>query len=85
LIQQVPKSAFGDHELAVGMQFQAGNEHGRYVVTITSMDEEMVVVDANHELAGVQLHFQVEVMEVRAASAEEIAHGHVHGPGGHHH
>jgi FKBP-type peptidyl-prolyl cis-trans isomerase SlyD len=85
LIQQVPKSAFGDNEPAVGMQFQAGNEHGRYVVTVTAVDQDMVTVDANHELAGVQLHFQVEVMEVRPATAEEIAHGHVHGPGGHHH
>jgi FKBP-type peptidyl-prolyl cis-trans isomerase SlyD len=45
----------------------------------------MVTVDANHPLAGVELHFDVEVMEVRDASGEEIAHGHAHGPGGHHH
>jgi FKBP-type peptidyl-prolyl cis-trans isomerase SlyD len=42
-------------------------------------------VDANHELAGVELNFDVEVMEVREATADEISHGHVHGPGGHHH
>ena len=45
----------------------------------------MVTVDGNHPLAGEHLNFAVEITEIREASAEELAHGHVHGPGGHHH
>ena len=46
---------------------------------------DQVTVDFNHPLAGVRLHFAVEILSVRDASAEEVAHGHPHGPGGHHH
>jgi FKBP-type peptidyl-prolyl cis-trans isomerase SlyD len=67
------------------MQFRAGNENGQYIVTVVEVGEETVTVDGNHPLAGVELHFNVEVMEVRDASADEIAHGHVHGPHGHNH
>jgi FKBP-type peptidyl-prolyl cis-trans isomerase SlyD len=49
------------------------------------VDDETVTVDGNHPLAGAHLNFDVEVVEVRDATDEEIAHGHVHGPGGHHH
>jgi FKBP-type peptidyl-prolyl cis-trans isomerase SlyD len=66
------------------MQFQAGNDQGRYIVTVTGVEGDLVTVDANHPLAGVELHFSVEVIEVREATADEIAHGHVHGPGGEH-
>ena len=55
------------------------------VVTIVDVGLDAVTVDANHELAGVELNFAVEVIDVRNATQEEIAHGHVHGPGGHHH
>lgn len=81
LIQQVPRSAFGDQNISKGMQFQADNG---MVVTITNIGLENVTVDANHALAGVDLNFKVEVVAVRTATADEIAHGHVHGPGGHH-
>lgn len=84
-IQKVPRSAFGGQEVKVGMQFSAGGNHGSQVVTVTEVGIENVTVDANHPLAGVELNFDVEVIEVRNASAEELAHGHVHGPGGHHH
>jgi FKBP-type peptidyl-prolyl cis-trans isomerase SlyD len=67
------------------MQFQAGNDQGRYIVTVTGVDGDLVTVDANHPLAGVELHFSVEVIEVREATADEISHGHVHGPGGENH
>ncbi|MFZ4785496.1 MAG: FKBP-type peptidyl-prolyl cis-trans isomerase [Flavobacteriales bacterium] len=83
-IQQVPVSAFGGADVKVGMQFRAGNEHGQYLVTVTEVNGDMVTVDANHPLAGVELNFAVEVMEVREATQDEIAHGHVHGPGGAH-
>jgi len=82
MIQKVPRSAFGDQEVKTGMKFST-NQGG--VVTVTEVGLESVTVDANHELAGVELNFDVEVMEVRNATAEEISHGHVHGAGGHHH
>jgi FKBP-type peptidyl-prolyl cis-trans isomerase SlyD len=84
-IQAVPREAFGDAVVNVGMQFRAGNENGQYIVTVVEVGEETVTVDGNHPLAGVELHFNVEIMEVRDASADEIAHGHVHGPHGHNH
>ncbi len=58
---------------------------GRRVATITKVKLQAVTVDANHELAGKRLHFSVKVGQVRKASKEELAHGHVHGPGHHHH
>jgi FKBP-type peptidyl-prolyl cis-trans isomerase SlyD len=54
-------------------------------VTVTRVVGDMVTVDGNHPLAGEKLHFEVEVTDVREASAEELEHGHVHGPGGHDH
>jgi FKBP-type peptidyl-prolyl cis-trans isomerase SlyD len=54
-------------------------------VTITAIDGDQVTVDANHPLAGATLHFDIEVTDVRAATDEELSHGHAHGPGGHHH
>ncbi|MCZ8354021.1 MAG: peptidylprolyl isomerase [Cyclobacteriaceae bacterium] len=82
LMQQVPIKAFGGQEVKPGMKFSTNQGH---VVTVTEVSTETVTVDANHELAGVELNFDVEVMEVREATADEISHGHVHGPGGHHH
>jgi len=55
------------------------------VFKITEVGEEKVTIDGNHDLAGEALHFSVEITEVREASKEELDHGHVHGPGGHHH
>ena len=54
-------------------------------VTVTRVAGDMVTVDGNHPLAGEHLNFAVEVTEVRDATTEELSHGHVHGPGGHHH
>ena len=82
MIQKVPRSAFGDQQVQQGMKFQTNRGD---VVTVTEVGLESITVDANHPLAGVELNFEVEVIEVRAASADEISHGHVHGPGGHHH
>jgi FKBP-type peptidyl-prolyl cis-trans isomerase SlyD len=78
---QFPKGA----KLEVGMQFEASGPEGRQVVTISSIDGDSVVLDANHPLAGKTLHFDVKIVEVRAATEQELHHGHVHGPGGHHH
>jgi FKBP-type peptidyl-prolyl cis-trans isomerase SlyD len=86
LIQKVPRSAFGQQELKAGMQFQAqGEQGGTQIVTITEVGSESVTVDGNHPLAGVDLSFAVEVMSVRAATKDELDHGHVHGEGGHNH
>lgn len=86
LIQEVPRSAFeGVDKLEVGMNFQAQSEQGPVNVVIKKVDDEMVTVDGNHPLAGQTLNFNVEVVEVRDASEEELSHGHAHGAGGHQH
>lgn len=82
LVQQVPRSAFGDQEVKPGMRFST-NQGG--VITVTKVGLDSITVDGNHPLAGVELNFAVEVVEVRNATSDEINHGHVHGPGGHHH
>lgn len=86
LIQRVPRRSFrGISDVRVGMQFQVQSDTGPRSVTVTQVVGDMVTVDGNHALAGQNLNFDVEVTEVRAATDEELAHGHVHGPGGHHH
>lgn len=86
MIQVVPREAFqGVETLEVGMEFQAQTPQGPMSVAIAKVDGDEVTVDGNHPLAGQTLHFAVEVTEVRDASLEELTHGHVHGPGGHHH
>ena len=87
MIQEVARSMFeDDSQIAVGMQFHAQGPNGEMlVVTVKEINDDSVVVDGNHPLAGVELNFDVKVVEVRDASQEEIDHGHVHGAGGHHH
>ncbi|WP_257293499.1 peptidylprolyl isomerase [Endozoicomonas sp. YOMI1] len=87
LVQPVPKEQFGDHPVEVGNQFHADTAIGPRIVTVVAIDDEndQVVIDANHSLAGENLHFSIEVVEVREATREELDHGHVHGPGGHVH
>ena len=84
LVQPVPHEQFGDHEVEVGLQFHADTAVGPRVVTVVAVHEDAVIIDANHELAGENLNFDVEVAEVRDATEEELEHGHVHGAGGHH-
>lgn len=85
MVQQVPMSAFGGQMVSPGMQFEAGSDEQRFIVTVTSVGDEFATIDGNHPLAGVELNFDVEVLDVREATEDELAHGHVHGPGGHHH
>lgn len=87
LRQVVPLEMFESAgEIMIGQQFHAQSEHGHPVmVTVVAMDANGVTIDGNHPLAGKQLHFDVSIVDVRAASAEEIEHGHVHTPGHHHH
>ncbi|MDD2800701.1 MAG: peptidylprolyl isomerase [Methylobacter sp.] len=75
----------GVDELEVGMQFHADVSSGPGVITIINIDGDDITIDGNHPLAGVPLTFDVEVVDVRPATDEEISHGHIHGAGGHHH
>ena len=85
-IQKIPRNMFPeDMEIQSGMQFQAQSPEGAMMVlTVADIEGDTVIADANHALAGKTLHFDVKVISVRDASAEEMEHGHVHGPGGHH-
>jgi FKBP-type peptidyl-prolyl cis-trans isomerase SlyD len=85
--QQVPREMFPqDVDIEPGMQFQAQGPNGEsIVVTVAKVEDDNIIVDGNHPLAGVKLNFAVEVVGVRDASAEELEHGHVHGAGGQEH
>lgn len=88
LVHTVPRDMFEtDGEIQVGMQFHAQSTSGQMmVVTVVDVSADEVTVDGNHPLAGVPLNFEVKVVDVRDATAEEIAHGHVHAGGcGHQH
>jgi len=86
LVQSVPRKSFqGVEKIEPGMQFQASQGQQRQMVTVVGVTPETVTVDANHPLAGKPLNFDVTIREVRDATPEESQHGHVHGPGGHHH
>ncbi|SEQ14395.1 FKBP-type peptidyl-prolyl cis-trans isomerase SlyD [Amphritea atlantica] len=86
LIQEVDRAAFeGVDNIEVGMRFMAQTAWGQQPVVVTAVSDETVVVDGNHPLADQTLKFDVEVVEVRDATEEELEHGHAHGEGGHHH
>jgi FKBP-type peptidyl-prolyl cis-trans isomerase SlyD len=86
LVQIEPRDKF-PKELEVGMRFEGGADDGdgTVVYTVTDIAEGKVVVDGNHPLAGMALRFQCTVESVRAATEEELEHGHVHGAHGHDH
>ncbi len=87
LVSTVERSMFaGVDELAAGMEFEAEAPDGEtQIVTIVDVDGDKVTVDGNHPLAGLRLHFQVEIVDVRDATEDEIAHGHPHDGDDHHH
>jgi FKBP-type peptidyl-prolyl cis-trans isomerase SlyD len=85
LSQRVPKKHFGGQRLEPGMQVVLNTNFGPRAVTIEKVGMSVVDVDLNHPMAGKDLHFDIEVVEVREATAEELEHGHVHGDGGHQH
>ena len=79
LIFKVKKSNFAEPDkIEEGMQFEAQGEDGDRVVTVVAVDGDDVTVDANHPLAGEDLHFDISVVEIRDATEEELRHGHVH-------
>ena len=85
LVRELPRDVFeGVEDVQEGMQFQARSEQGAHVITVTKVDGDTITVDGNHPLAGQTLNFEVEVDSVRDATAEEVAHGHVHNEGEEH-
>ena len=86
MLQTVSIETFGEAEVTVGTQYHAENPEGDPIaITVMEINNEEVVIDGNHPLAGINLHFDVTITDVRDALEEELAHGHVHGPDGHHH
>lgn len=84
-LQRVPKKHFGRQPLAPGLQVMLQTNQGPRLATVQKVGMSVVDVDMNHPMAGKDLRFAIEILEVREASAEELAHGHVHGEGGHQH
>src|SRR5262245_28436975 len=86
LVQQVPRRALqGVPNVRIGMRLHAQTPEGPRAVVVTRLVGDMVTIDGNHPLAGKNLNFDVEITDVRDATEEELAHGHVHGAGGHDH
>lgn len=83
--QRVPKKHFGANKLVPGMQVMLNTNFGPRAVTVQKVGMSVVDVDLNHPMAGKALHFDIEIVDVREATPEEIEHGHVHGDGGHAH
>ena len=87
LTQVVSRDMFDSiNDLEVGMQFhgQSPDEHP-IVITITAIEDNDITIDGNHPLAGINLNFEIKIVDIRNATEEELEHGHVHGPEGHHH
>jgi FKBP-type peptidyl-prolyl cis-trans isomerase SlyD len=87
-VQQIAREQFAQLEeeakLEVGMQLVAQGQEGPMPFIISELSEEMVTADFNHALAGQALNFNVEIVDLREATDDEQAHGHAHGPDGHH-
>jgi FKBP-type peptidyl-prolyl cis-trans isomerase SlyD len=82
-VQTVPKSMFESVEdLAVGSQLRATTDDGEQTVIVIDVTDDEITVDGNHPLAGIDLKFEVDILEVRDATEDELKHGHVHGEGG---
>ncbi|MHC2070341.1 FKBP-type peptidyl-prolyl cis-trans isomerase [Bremerella sp. T1] len=85
LFWELEKSQFAElGDVEEGTQFVLETEDDQVLVTVIEIQDDMVVVDGNHELAGEDLHFEITVVDVREATPEEIEHGHAHGPGSAH-
>ena len=86
LIHVVDKSVFqGEEEITIGMSVNVQTSTGDSIAVVSAFDDKTISLDLNHPLADKDLTFKIEVMEVREPTEVELEHGHVHGPGGHHH
>jgi len=86
LVERVDRSAFPeDQDIEIGMQFQTDTPEGMRIFTVVEINGDEIVLDGNHPMAGQTLIFDVEIKDIRKATEEEMAHGHVHGAHGHHH
>jgi FKBP-type peptidyl-prolyl cis-trans isomerase SlyD len=85
LLRKIPVRKLHDKNPQPGKRYRAALDDGHRIVLVTGVSGDYASIDANHPLAGMTLHFAVKVVSVREATAEELAHGHVHGEGGHHH
>jgi FKBP-type peptidyl-prolyl cis-trans isomerase SlyD len=83
-IRNVPLRKLPEGKVEAGMRLRLKTDVGFMVALVTAVRGDYATIDANHPLAGQTLNFEVEVVEVRDATEEELTHGHVHGPGGHH-
>lgn len=84
-VTEVSRKQLPTQKIKVGDRFRTSKGHDAQVVTVTKMNDTHITLDGNHPLAGQDLTFDVEITGVREATKEELSHGHVHGPGGHHH
>lgn len=85
LVVKVPRDQIPSKDVKIGDMFRGGPDEDAPVFTVTEVTTSHVVVDANHPLAGEDLTFSIVMGDIRQATDDEIAHGHAHGPGGHHH
>lgn len=85
MTMDVPKQELAHLKIEVGGYLQLQLQDQVKVVRITKISDDVVTLDGNHPLAGQDLEFDIEITSTRSATKEELAHGHVHGPGGHHH
>jgi len=85
LKHEVPRDKLPKGDIKVGAQFRGDEDPNSPTFVVYKIEGETAYLNGNHPLAGVDLVFDVEVMEVREATSEEVEHGHAHGPEGHHH
>lgn len=86
LLNVVDKSVFqGDEEITIGLKVNVQTSNGDSIAVVSAFDDKTITLDLNHPLANKDLTFDVEIVEIREATETEKEHGHVHGPGGHHH
>ncbi len=84
LVHEITRDQLPSAEVAVGDRFATDSATGRLVYTVVAVSATHVTLDANHPLAGLDLTFDLEIVEARPATDDEIHHGHAHGEGGHH-
>ena len=85
LIFELARSKFPTQTVAIGDMFEMRDGQKVRLVTVMKLSDDNITINANHPLAGEDLNFNIEIIDARQATSEEIEHGHVHGQGGHHH